>query len=437
MMPTAIRIVVMARRRMVRDGICAFLAGRPEFTAVGQTGCLDELAELCVLRGPDAALVDAVELTLPVVAALHRVRLAAPATEIVVTYADAAPGALDAAVRADITALVPCSRGLDAVLRRVSESASPGDRPVPDSRALTEYDMRMVSLMGAGHRVAEMAALMRLGRRTVENHKRRLYLKLGVSNSSHAVSRASALGLIDLPAAGDRRGLPHRGEPGRAPLAVVYGPRAPSTDRVMGTLFLAAIPLVHTRTPAPLSRAHWARWQRGPIAWVLVDPAYDAWAVPPLPGMHIIVVLAEDPDLPTLLDMLVHGVHAVVGLRDIDLLVSVLTAVARGYVVVDATHLEDLAGWLALPHADRPPATPALSTREADILDSIGCGHTIRQTARMLGIAVKTVENTQSRLFRKLGVRNRAEALTVANRMGLLDAGAPPSPVEPIAPPAH
>jgi DNA-binding CsgD family transcriptional regulator len=64
---------------------------------------------------------------------------------------------------------------------------------------------------------------------------------------------------------------------------------------------------------------------------------------------------------------------------------------------------------------------PKLTARECDILGCIARGHTIRQTARTLGIAAKTVENTQARLFRKLGVRNRMEALSAADALGLID----------------
>jgi DNA-binding CsgD family transcriptional regulator len=67
------------------------------------------------------------------------------------------------------------------------------------------------------------------------------------------------------------------------------------------------------------------------------------------------------------------------------------------------------------------PTAPKLTARERDILDLIALGNTIRQTARALGIAAKTVENTQARLFRKLGARNRAETLTIAERWGLID----------------
>jgi DNA-binding NarL/FixJ family response regulator len=428
MRTTAIRIVVKARRRLVRDVLCAYLAGRPEFTVVGQTGRIEELAELCVLRQPDAALVDVVDLTPSAVEALRRTRLAAPATELVVTYAEATPMALEAAVRADITMLVPSSRGLDAVLRPLSERAHPGGHVQPNPRALTEYDLRIVSMMSCGHSVVEMAGLLGISPSTMENHKRRLYPKLGVSSSRDAVFRAGALGLIAPPTAGGPCRATDRREPGRAPLAVVHGPPGPGTDGVLRRLTLALIPWVHNRIPVSLEDEHWARWQRGPTVWVLVEPTLDTWAVPPIPGGYVVVVLARRPGLPALLDMLSRGVRAVVQLEHIDDLAAVLSAVVRGYVAMDAAHLADVTGWLGTRLAGGPAVPAALSTREADVLGSIACGHTIRQTARALGIATKTVENTQSRLFRKLGVRNRAEALTVANRLGLLDAGFPPLP---------
>ena len=62
---------------------------------------------------------------------------------------------------------------------------------------------------------------------------------------------------------------------------------------------------------------------------------------------------------------------------------------------------------------------PELTARESDILRLGARGCSIRQTARLLGIAPKTVENIQTRLFRKLGVRNRAGAVAVANALGL------------------
>lgn len=76
------------------------------------------------------------------------------------------------------------------------------------------------------------------------------------------------------------------------------------------------------------------------------------------------------------------------------------------------------------------PAPVRLTPREQAILASIGQGESVKQTARHLGITAKTVENLQSRLFRKLGVRNRAQAVAAAHRGRLLppDAAAPQDP---------
>jgi DNA-binding CsgD family transcriptional regulator len=97
--------------------------------------------------------------------------------------------------------------------------------------------------------------------------------------------------------------------------------------------------------------------------------------------------------------------------------------VSQGYLVVDSLPMRSLIG------AGRPGFSqrvtnsgelPVLTARESDILLSVARGDSIRQTARALGISPKTVENIQTGLFRKLGVRNRTEAFTVVDALGLL-----------------
>lgn len=92
-----------------------------------------------------------------------------------------------------------------------------------------------------------------------------------------------------------------------------------------------------------------------------------------------------------------------------------LQLVSAGYRV-----LEDEVGVTGSAAREGQLSRPRLTAREYDILRSIARSHTMRQTARRLGIAMKTVENTQSHLFQKLGVRNRAEALAAAYTFGLL-----------------
>jgi DNA-binding NarL/FixJ family response regulator len=66
------------------------------------------------------------------------------------------------------------------------------------------------------------------------------------------------------------------------------------------------------------------------------------------------------------------------------------------------------------------PAAPQLTRREREILECIEAGRSVKQTARHLGIADKTVENVRSRLFRKLGARNGGHALVSAAALGVL-----------------
>jgi DNA-binding NarL/FixJ family response regulator len=74
----------------------------------------------------------------------------------------------------------------------------------------------------------------------------------------------------------------------------------------------------------------------------------------------------------------------------------------------------------ARSRAQLGPGRLRLTGREVDILTSIQRGDAMKQTARTLGISIKTVENLQGRLYRKLGVRNRAHAMARAHSMGFV-----------------
>jgi DNA-binding NarL/FixJ family response regulator len=404
----------------------------PEFDVVGQTAGLAALPELCALRRPDVAVAEVGRLTAGSVEQLRGLRSAAPNTEIVLSYGSASPPVLDAATAAGVTALVPTSRGLDVLLRVVRRQANPGRRRHPDGAALTDREVQVASLLAAGHNVPQMADRMGITTRTVENHKRRLYSKLGVGNSSHAVSRATALGVIEPPDGGAR---PFGVESGRAPLVVAHGRPGPCLDAVALGVLGAGLPLVLSTAPIAVpagrdptavagdfGRDHWLRWQRGPLAVVLVDPEPADWAIPSSLRAPLIVVHSTGPDLADVAAALMHGAQALVrGAEARDDIVTLLPLVRLGYFAMDSAHITELADWLTAKVADRSSGVPVLTARERDILDSIANGDTVRQTARSLGIAEKTVESTQARLLLKFGARNRSEALTIGYRLGLVN----------------
>jgi DNA-binding NarL/FixJ family response regulator len=157
---------------------------------------------------------------------------------------------------------------------------------------------------------------------------------------------------------------------------------------------------------------------------VLVDPGTPDWDLVADLGIPAILVHSKPFDSPELAGALATGASALVAADRIDdHFLGVLRMVSQGYLVVDSKPMRPLLGAARVrwdEHATGPIGLPELTSRESDILSSMAQGHSIRQTARALGIAPKTVENVQTRLFRKLGVRNRSGALAVADAFGLL-----------------
>jgi two-component system response regulator DesR len=65
------------------------------------------------------------------------------------------------------------------------------------------------------------------------------------------------------------------------------------------------------------------------------------------------------------------------------------------------------------------PAGPALSDRERQVLALVVTGATNREIARQLHLSPHTVKDYVSAIYRKLEVRNRAEAVQRASSLGL------------------
>ena len=66
------------------------------------------------------------------------------------------------------------------------------------------------------------------------------------------------------------------------------------------------------------------------------------------------------------------------------------------------------------------PTGPLLTERESEVLDLIASGATNREIAEQLFLSPHTVKEHSSSLYRKLSVRNRAEAVQKAQRLGLI-----------------
>lgn len=279
---TRVPLVVWSHCRFAREALAAYLSGLPRFHVLGHTATAEGLRRLCVLTRPQIVVTEVDEFSTATAKELVELRQQHP-VETVVLYTSLVPDAYAQAAQAGILSFVPSSAGLDAVARTILFQARRPRAPgTGQGHALTERELAVISLMTSGHTNEDIAALLGISPHTVDNHRRRVYSKLGVGNQSAAVATAVSLGMVSWP------------------------------------------------------------WTTN------------------APGSHRFGVVS-------------------------------------------------------------------LTTREEQILQHMAQGHTTRQIARALGVAVKTVENTQARLYRKLGTHSRSETLAVAYRLGLLDELSRPS----------
>ena len=157
-----------------------------------------------------------------------------------------------------------------------------------------------------------------------------------------------------------------------------------------------------------------------PALIVLVDPGRADWDAAVAHGAPVVLVTGRPLDAAGAAEAILRGADAVVhdGTKPVHLLEAVQVLLSGG-TLLDPSQARALAvAARAKSSADAGP--PGLTERERQILASIARGDAVKQTAIALGIKAKTVENLQGRLFCKLGVRNRAQAVTRAHELGLL-----------------
>jgi DNA-binding NarL/FixJ family response regulator len=92
--------------------------------------------------------------------------------------------------------------------------------------------------------------------------------------------------------------------------------------------------------------------------------------------------------------------------------VETIRMVARGHLVMDA------------PGEERAPfggAGTTLSPREQDVLELLSRARSNREIAAELGVSVETVKSHLERLYRRLGVSGRTDAVAKGLREGMID----------------
>jgi DNA-binding NarL/FixJ family response regulator len=420
-------VAIQIRNRMFREAIAAQLDGQPDLRIVGTTAFSGELPRLVELRNPEVVLfeIDSDQGDPASVAAELRIRH--QRLHLVGLYDRPDPEVAERLQLAGVTRLVAYSGGVVGLLGAVRP---PVGGLAPDSGSarragalMTDRELRILHLISSGYTLGQVATALQITPRTVENYKRRIFAKLDTHSQAHAAAYAVRLGLLPAAEAEATTRPPIVRDDTPLPVvALLCGRRGRLADQVAELLLADQIPLIVDHSNLPLVADHPGRHNRGTVIVVLVDPEPADWSVPLDLPSRIMVVHSDPPGQAAMVDAVLRGADALVnGASLVDTLVPAFRLVETGYLLVNAEQARKFIGAGYARMSRMSPFTPIeLTPRERQILDSIDRGHSVKQTARVLGISVKTVESLQSRLFRKLGIRNRAEAMVVAYGLGLV-----------------
>jgi DNA-binding NarL/FixJ family response regulator len=145
-----------------------------------------------------------------------------------------------------------------------------------------------------------------------------------------------------------------------------------------------------------------------------------------------------------------YGIEICEAIRERSSRVAVLLTSSSNMITQHAAHVAGASGFIAKERSandllaairkaadDEPrfvwsPDTRrgALSSRQQQILNLMAKGATNQGIADALGLAVDTVKHHTTFIYRRLDVRNRAAAVHLAERLGLLTGPAPSAPDE-------
>ncbi|MGQ0519604.1 MAG: response regulator transcription factor [Actinomycetota bacterium] len=157
-----------------------------------------------------------------------------------------------------------------------------------------------------------------------------------------------------------------------------------------------------------------------PGTTVLLSDDDASWDVARRLGAPVVLVRPQE-QRSGVVNAVLRGADAVLGSGATpDEVVEAVRVAMAGGTLVDPLEAREVAEAARRREAGGARSGANPTARELDILASIGRGHSVKQTATSLGISAKTVENLQSRLYKKLDVRNRAQAVSAAHDRGLL-----------------
>jgi DNA-binding NarL/FixJ family response regulator len=203
------KVAVQQRQRLFREGLGQLLQAEDDIDMVGTAGTSADLIAVCQAHCPDAVVMEADVVEWDPGRLARGLRRAVPALRILgLSTGEMSRADIARARRDGFRDVLPRAAGIGSILVAL-RATSAIHRLGPQADALrhgaasdtaelvlTPRELTILNLVGAGFTSREISGQLAISHKTVENHKQRVFGKLGVQNQAHAVSVAMRLGLI-------------------------------------------------------------------------------------------------------------------------------------------------------------------------------------------------------------------------------------------------